>query len=257
MTNIDRRGWIVGAGAALAGSLAASSAAQAASGKVAPGKATNAQAANGREGPVYDYLFLDFEAPPSARPAADYAKQLSARAAQVQGAGGQLLGLFTPQLGWHAGQAALLVGWAPGAASREAVVNELSALPGVRSVRRDRLEATARPAAGDRPRAGGIYVHRWFVIETPSLDEVVSLSTLGWKDFEAKFDTNIFGLFRAAPSAGDQAGGLTRLLLLTRYGGHGVWETSRDPSTEAMAAFGRRQKLTVDTWAASTLLTPL
>ena len=53
------------------------------------------------------------------------------------------------------------------------------------------------------------------------------------------------------------AAGATRLLLCTRYRDHGVWETSRDPTTDAMAAFQRRQKLTRDTWAASTLLTVL
>ncbi|MDZ4372316.1 MAG: hypothetical protein U1C74_12945, partial [Phenylobacterium sp.] len=233
MNGINRRRWLAGAGATLAAAHAA-------------------QAADGREGRMYDYLFLDFDAEPGGRPAAAYADQVRGRKSAIEAAGGQVLGLFTPQLGWHAGQAALLVGWNSLATARETLVGELSKLPGVASVKRERLDATARPGPADRPRAGGIYVHRWFVIATPTLDEVVALSTQGWRDFEDKFDTNIFGLFKAAPSDEDTAGGLTRLLLITRYGGHGIWETSRDPSTEAMAAFARRQKLTRDTWAAST-----
>ncbi|PZQ60307.1 MAG: hypothetical protein DI570_14410, partial [Phenylobacterium zucineum] len=115
---------------------------------------------------------------------------------------------------------------------------------------------TARPSPTDHPKPGGIHVHRWFVIDTAALDEFVRLSTEGWKDFEARFDTNILGLFTAAQTEAERAAGRTRLLLITRYADHGVWETSRDPSTAAMAAFMRRQKLTRDTWAASTLLAP-
>ena len=216
-----------------------------------------AGAAEGRQARVYDYLFLDFDAPPGSRPASEYANHLKARKAAVEAAGGQLLGLFTPQIGWHARQAALLVGWAAGADGRDKAVDELATLPGVRTARRDRLEATARPGAADRLRPEGIYTHRWFVIDTSSLAEVVSLSTQAWPDFEAQFDSNIFGLFKASASAEDQAAGVTRLLLMTRYGSHGVWEESRDSSPKAMAAFARRQKLTRDTWVASVLLTAI
>lgn len=195
---------------------------------------------------MYDYLFLDLETAPVG-PA--LAARLKDQAAALAAGGGEVLGAFTSQLGWHARQAAVLLRWSEAAGGREAVV---AALGG----HRDRLAPTARPGPSDRPRPGGIYVHRWFVIDTPALDEFVALSTEGWKDFETRFDTNIFGLFTAAQTEADMKAGQTRLLLLTRYGDHGVWETSRDPSTAAMAAFMRRQKLTRDTWAASTLLTP-
>lgn len=231
---VDRRRWIAGAGASI----------------LAPAMA---EAAGGA--PMYDYLFLDLEAPAGTPPAKAYADQVRARAAGIAAAGGQVLGLFTPQLGWRSRQAALLVGWRPDAPAREVEMGALAKLEGVAKAERQRLAATARPAVGDAPKPGGIYVHRWFVIGAESLDEVVALSTEGWRDFEARFDTNIFGLFAAERSAADAAAGATRLLLITRYKDHGVWETSRDPSTAAMAAFMRRQKLTRDTWAASTLLT--
>jgi len=234
MTRLDRRRWLAGAGALAAAPSAA-------------------WAAGGAR--MYDYLFLDLDAPAGTPPPKAYADAVRARTPAVAAAGGEVLGLFTPQLGWHARQAALLVGWKPDAAGREAEMAALGKLPGVGEAERHRLEATARPSAGDRPKPGGIYVHRWFVIGAGDLDEVVALSTEGWRDFEARFDTNIFGLFAAERSAADKAAGATRLLLVTRYKDHGVWETSRDPSTDAMAAFMRRQKLTRDSWAASTLLT--
>ncbi len=206
---------------------------------------------------MYDYLMLDLDGPAGAAGPQAFARQVTARTTSLASAGGEVLGLFTPQLGWSARQAALLVGWRPDAVGRDAEIERLRTLPGVRKAERTPLAATARPAAGDRPKPGGIYVHRWFVIGADDLDEVVALSVEGWRDFEARFDTNIYGLFAAERSAADMSAGVTRLLLLTRYRDHGVWETSRDPSTAAMAAFMRRQKLTRDTWAASTLLTTL
>ncbi len=195
---------------------------------------------------MYDYLFLEVEGAP---PGPALAAKLKSQAGAMAAGGGEVLGVFTPQLGWHGRQAAALLRWTGDGGGREAVVGALGG-------HRERLTPTARPSSTDRPKAGGIYVHRWFVIDTPALDEFVGLSTEGWKDFEARFDTDIFGLFTAQPTDAERKAGQTRLLLLTRYADHGVWETSRDPSTAAMAAFMRRQKLTRDTWAASTLLSP-
>lgn len=231
MSVIDRRRWLAGAGALLF--------------------APDAQAAEGR---VYDYLFLDLDSPPGAPPTRAFAEHV--RAAGLDKAGGTPLGLFSSQIGWHAREAALLVGWTPDAKGRDAAMAALAKAPGVKSAERHRLQATARPSAGDRPKPGGIYVHRWFVIATPALPEFLELSTTGWRDFEARFDTNIFGLFAAEPTAADKAAGQTRLLLLTRYKDHGVWEESRNPTTDAMAAFQRRQLITRDTWNASSLLIP-
>lgn len=232
MTDIHRRGWLAGAGALMF-----------------------AHAAAAAETRMYDYLFLDLDAPAGTPPARPYAEHV--HAAGLDKVGGTALGLFTPQIGWRSRQAALLVGWNPGASGREAAMTALAKAPGVIKAERHRLAATARPSATDKPKAGGIYVHRWFVIATSSLPEFVELSTTGWRDFEARFDTNIFGLFTAEQTAADKAAGQTRLLLLTRYATHGVWEDSRNPTTEAMAAFGRRQLITRDTWNDSTLLLPL
>jgi len=235
MSAVDRRRWLGGATALLLTPAAA--------------RAAGAQR-------MYDYLFLDLEAPAGKPPARAFAEQIRARTAEIAASGGEVLGLFTPQLGWHTDQAALLLGWRPDAPGRDAAVAALSGAPGVRSAERHRSEATARPAAADRPQPGGIYVHRWFVVETAAVPEFVELSVQGWRDFEARFETHIFGLFAIDRTAQDRRDGVSRLLLITRYRDHGVWEASRDPSTEAMAAFAKRQRLTRDSWAASTLLSP-
>lgn len=235
MMAIDRRRWIAGAGAALA-----------------------APAAHGAEGrTMYDYLFLDLETAKDQPPARGYAELVKARVPRITDAGGEVVGFFTPQLGWVSRQAALLVRWAPGSKGRDGEMAGLMRGKPVRLAQRARLEPTLRPAATDRPQPGGIYVHRWFVVQTKDTPEFLELSGQGWRDFEARFDTRIFGLFMAERSSLDLRDGVQRLLLITRYGSHGVWEASRDPSTDAMAAFRRRAELTRDSWAASTLLSTI
>ena len=167
-----------------------------------------------------------------------------ALAAYLRGVSATAVGQFAPQLGWANNQAAVLF---RGDGALDA--------PGlIVSVTSERLTPTLRPADDALPQAGGIYVHRWFEVDAGAADEFIALSGQGWQRFEAQFDTRIFGLFRAAPSPADREADLQRLLLITRYADHGVWEASRDPTSEAMQIFARRQQLTRRTWAASTLL---
>lgn len=167
-----------------------------------------------------------------------------ALAAHLRGVSAEVVGQFAPQLGWANNQAAVLL-------RGDGV---LDAPDLVVSVTSERLTPTLRPADDAVPLAGGIYVHRWFEVDAGAADEFVELSGQGWKHFETQFAAQIFGLFRAALSSADSEAGLQRLLLLTRYADHGVWEASRDPTSEAMQIFARRQQLTRRTWAASTLL---
>ena len=171
-----------------------------------------------------------------------------ALAAHLRGAGIDVVGQFAPQLGWANNEAAVLV-----LAPADAAPTLLAGGP-IEGGEAERLAPTLRPADGDRPEAGGIYVHRWFEVNAGAADEFVELSGQGWRRFEAQFATNIFGLFRAAPTVADAAARIERLLLITRYADHGVWEASRDPTTEAMQIFQRRAQLTRRSWAASTLL---
>jgi hypothetical protein len=201
---------------------------------------------------AYEYLRLSLPRGP-ARQA--FVSHLAGARKALAGAGGEVLGLFTAQLGWEAAQAALLLRWRTAAADDSARGTLLSA-PQVLSEVPEPLSPTARPADEARLQPGGIHVHRWFETAASDLDEFLRLSQEGWKDFEPRFDARVFGLFLADESVEDRRSASRRLLLITRYAGHGVWEASRDPSTEAMRSFARRAQLTLRTHAASTLLTP-
>jgi hypothetical protein len=192
----------------------------------------------------YDYLFLTLKRAPQPHPAL---------AAQLKGAalaGGAVVGQWAPQLGWANNEAAVLVRWQ----GEPGDVSPITSSDLVASSRAERLTPTIRPIGEAAPKPGGIFVHRWFEVEAAHVDEFVQLSGQGWEHFEATFDANIFGLLRAEASDADRAAGSARLLLITRYGDHGVWEASRDPTTEAMQIFARRQQLTRRSWAASTRL---
>ena len=202
---------------------------------------------------MYDYLFFDIALgdPPYARAGGVLPRLLTETLA---GTHGEIRGLFVSQLGWANTQAAALIAWPRNEDGREAAFAKLDGDTRLASLRIDKLTPTVRPASDDPPAPGGIYVHRWFHIRADAMSEFVALSAEGWMDFEARFDARIYGLFSAERSDEDLDAGVLRMLLLTRYGDHGIWETSRDPSTEAMKAFARRQALTRTTSAASSLL---
>jgi hypothetical protein len=187
---------------------------------------------------TYDYAFVTLARVPTPH---------QALAALLRGKAG-VVGQFAPQLGWANNEAAVLL-------RREGEAARVLEAPGlIADASVEQLTPTLRPADDAAPKRGGIYVHRWFEVDAGAADEFIELSGQGWKRFEAQFDTRIFGLFRAAASPADTEAGVQRLLLLTRYADHGVWEASRDPTSEAMQIFARRAQLTRRSWAASTLL---
>jgi hypothetical protein len=157
--------------------------------------------------------------------------------------------VFAPLLGFASNQALVLT---EGSAANEAVMRA----PGVVSAERHRLAPTIRPKDGARPPAGGVYVHNWFTVDANGFDEFVKLSGEAWPDFEARFETRIFGLFAADPSKDDLLEGARRLLLMTRYRDLGEWQKSRDPTTDAMKVFARRRELTRVSLARACVLVP-
>jgi hypothetical protein len=159
------------------------------------------------------------------------------------------LAIFAPLLGFASDEALVLrtAGGDP---------QEVLGAAGVVSGERHRLSPTLRPAAGEAPLVGGIYVHNWFTIDGGAVDEFVRLSGEAWPDFESRFETRIFGLFLADESPVDKAAGARRLLLMTRYRDLGEWQTSRDPTSDAMAVFARRRELTRVSLARACLLMP-
>ena len=199
---------------------------------------------------IYSYAFLSMTPGAAARQA--FIKRLEGRREFIASLGGEILGYFVPQLGWEASEAALLIRWKN--QPDENAMKGLLTCPEIRESLVQRLFATLRPAADATLTPGGIFVHRWFEVDGENLDEFLKLSGEGWEDFEPRFDARVFGLFR---DEGPLPDGSRRLLLITRYKDHGVWEESRDPSTAAMQAFGRRRALTKRTSAASSLLVPI
>jgi hypothetical protein len=161
-----------------------------------------------------------------------------ALADHVRGAlGERAVAVFSPLLGFASNQALVLT---EGDAPADAVLKG----SGVVSAQRHVLTPTIRPKAGAKPQPGGIYVHNWFTIDGDGFDEFVKLSGEAWPDFESKFEARIFGLFAAEATPDDLQQGQRRLLLMTRYRDLGEWQTSRDPTTEAMKIFARRRELT-------------
>ena len=154
--------------------------------------------------------------------------------------------VFAPLLGFASDQALVLA----------AAGSRVSFTPGVSASDRVRLTPTLRPIDEAPPQPGGIYVHNWFTIDGGAVDEFVRLSGEAWPDFEARFETQIYGLFLAEASEADRRDGARRLLLMTRYRDLGEWQTSRDPTTDAMAVFLRRRELTRVSLARACVLMP-
>jgi hypothetical protein len=142
--------------------------------------------------------------------------------------------VFAPLLGFASDQALVLA--RAGA--------DLSGAPGVLAAEAHRLAPTLRPTADAEPEPKGIYVHNWFTVDADAVDEFVALSAEAWPDFEARFDTRIYGLFLAAETEVDREAGRRRLLLMTNYRDLGEWQVSRDPTSAAKQVFLRRRELT-------------
>ena len=153
----------------------------------------------------------------------------------------EVVAVFSPLLGFASDEALVL--------ARAGADLDLDAMA-------ERLSPTLRPVGNAAPEPGGIYVHNWFTIDGGSQDEFVRLSGEAWPKFEARFETRIYGLFLAAESDADRAQGARRLLLMTRYRDLGEWQTSRDPTSDAMAVFLRRRELTRVSLARSCLVMP-
>jgi hypothetical protein len=171
-------------------------------------------------------------------------------AEQVYANGGAgVLGVFTPLLGFATNEALVL---SDDRADPDAVLKG----SGVMAAERHRMSPTLRPHQDARPQPGGVYVHNWFEIDGDALDEFVQLSGAAWQDFEAKFETQIYGLFAVEPTSSEKAAGSRRLLLMTRYRDLAEWQKSRDPTTEAMQIFARRRELTRVSLARACVLAP-
>jgi hypothetical protein len=198
----------------------------------------------------YDYLVYELARGRPARVA--FAQTMSAAAKALAASGAQLLGHFAPQLGFDSTDAVVLIRWT---GARGELPKDVAEPAGIVRMDRDRLSATVRPVDGAMLRSGsGIYVHRWFTIDGDRTADFVDLSNRAWKGFEGSYDTEIFGLFSAEPNENDKEAGAARLLLLTWYRDHGIWEASREQAHDPASLFAQRHLLTRKTIGRSSLL---
>jgi hypothetical protein len=201
----------------------------------------------------YDYLSFTLD---RGRPAwsgfATHIREIATPA--IQAAGGEMLGLFQGQLGFSSNEAVALLRWPTAARDR---LRELDRAPGVVTMHPEKLTPTVRPADDKQLKRGGIHVHRWFTVDADSVADFVALSNRAWENFEGSYETEIFGLFTAETTAADLRDGTGRLLLLTYYASHGVWENSREQTNDPAGLFVRRHTLTRSTIGRSSrLVTP-
>jgi hypothetical protein len=113
------------------------------------------------------------------------------------------------------------------------------------------FEPTVRPdkrQPRDRP---GLYVFRFFRVESRNVEEFVQLSSDAWTSFEHAdvYAAEPQGLFREKTDAPEH-----NMLLVTWYDGLQSWETSRQPDPAARERFTRRRELTLNTEAIATML---
>ncbi len=198
----------------------------------------------------YDYLSFTLERGRAALSAfVTHVRDVAAPA--IVAANAQVLGIFQGQLGFASNEAVVLLRSTAPLRDR---LRELDAAPGVVRMHPELLTPTVRPSDKAVLKQGGIYVHRWFSVDADSVADFISLSNRAWERFEGSYETEIFGLFTAERTTGDVREGTGRLLLLTYYAGHGVWEQSRDQTRDPGGLFAQRHALTRSTIARSSIL---
>jgi hypothetical protein len=198
----------------------------------------------------YDYLSFTLERGRSAF-ATFMAHVRNVAGPAIAAADGEIVGVFQGQLGFSSNEVIVLLRSKPSTRDR---LRELDAAPGVVTMHPELLTPTVRPSDTAGLKNGGIYVHRWFSVDADSMADFISLSNRAWENFEGSFQTEIFGLFTAERTARDVQEGAGRLLLLTYYASHGVWEESREQTRDPNGLFVQRHALTRTTIGRSSIL---
>ncbi len=163
---------------------------------------------------------------------------------RAQENGGKLFGCWRSLvgLGLARDEGIALTAWPDEAAARATATPRFE---GLNSTERHFLEATVRPTDDTPPNYKGVYVFRWFDIDTEDWEAFQDISDTAWPNMEDVFDVNICGFWRSL----DTAAPATKVLLQTRYADLSVWEASRwwnNPVAEAddsMLRFKKRNEI--------------
>jgi hypothetical protein len=157
-------------------------------------------------------------------------------AQRVGRAGGALYGVWRSQIGRPRDELTALTAWSGARTAAEAEELLVGDDPAVRARRSEALTATLRPADAAPPMRQGNYAFRWFATPEKNWPEFLDLCAAAWPGFEAAYDSQVIGLWRAT---GDRTGnvnnafGGVRSLLLTRRPSLAMWERSKLPEGEA------------------------
>jgi len=168
-----------------------------------------------------------------------------AASAGLNAAGGSLWGVWRSQIGRPRDELSALTLWPEGISAAAAEAALIRGVADIRAIASETLAPTLRPTDPAPPARQGNYAFRWFATPEGDWPEFLNLCAAGWPGFEAAYDSQVIGLWRAtgertgssadpATGAGVQAG--VRSLLLTRRPSLAMWERSKLPEGEAEQA---------------------
>lgn len=177
-------------------------------------------------------------------------------AGTIEPDGGRLYGIWRSQIGRPRDELTVITAW-PEAVAATAAARMNGLLGNLADVRRHStiaLRPTLRPATSEPPRRQGNYAFRWFTTPESHWDEFLSLCADAWPGFEAAYDSQVIGLWRAI----EPGATAIRSLLVTRRPDLAMWERSKLPQgageTRVRETLSRRYDLCDDTVVFTTTL---
>jgi hypothetical protein len=173
----------------------------------------------------------------------EVAAQLAAQRHALSGHGAALYGIWRSQIGRPRDELTAITVWPAGTSAAAAEAALLADASEVRACASEALVPTLRPKEATPLVRQGNYAFRWFATPEAHWPEFLELCAGAWPGFEAAYDSQVIGLWRAtgdsagladAASGADRAG--VRSLLLTRRPDLAMWERSKLPEGAAEQA---------------------
>ena len=166
-----------------------------------------------------------------------------ARRQRLEAAGASIYGIWRSQIGRPRDELTAITVWPAGTTAKAAEAAFIDDVADIRASASEALQPTLRPTDPTRPSRQGNYAFRWFATPEKHWDEFLALCAGAWPGFEAAYDSQVIGLWRATgdrAGAADAASGAglpgVRSLLLTRRPNLAMWERSKLPEGEAEQA---------------------